>query len=422
MKRKPFNLREALSKQGAELEETQLRFITAFETALNSQLEEQDEETEKRYSEKMTDAMRSALGEMPKGEDGNVQTIADQIRSIALALDKVEQRSIRQLGDVEKFQLRKLLEKNSEQIRQAIKSGQDFEFSFDAKRAPQGQLDTTTYGNSITMPNLENYAFDNDIAKIRYPENFMLNVIRNRQVSKVPQQIIKTEQEPTAGAVEVVEEGGTKPLLTYQFVRTTTDRVKYAGRIEWSEEFEMDNDRLFSEIIAMFEDDVLRAWQDGLINTIEINAVPYTSSALDGTLLVADNGIATVAAASVIDGMNYNADTVIMNPADVVATMFTQDADGNWRLVPYLMNGTINGMRLISTNKMSQGMALIGDSSTYREIHSGYILRFGMYNDQFITNKKSAIGEVFSLLYIAKMDMPSWMFIDLASVKASLTI
>src|SRR5690606_41879628 len=54
----------------------------------------------------------------------------------------------------------------------------------------------------------------------------------------------------------LVDEGGTKPLVQFTFVKTSTDRQKYAGRIEWSEEFEMDNEMLFSEIITMFEDQV----------------------------------------------------------------------------------------------------------------------------------------------------------------------
>lgn len=420
MNKKEFNLREALTKQGAELDEKQLRFVAAFETALNGLNEEND----KRYADNMAEALRSALGEMPKNEQGEVETIASQIRAISETLDKLEKRTVNKLDNAERLQLRKKLDENKEQILNAIRSGSEFSMSFDALRVAAPHLDTNTFtdAGAFIMPDVENWAMDNEIAKIRFPQNFILNVIRNRQVAKVPEQIIKVEQEPTEGAVAIVAEGGTKPLVQYQFVRSTTDRVKYAGRIEWSEEFEMDNDRLFGEILAMFEEEVIREWQDGLLTTITTNAVAYTTSALDGTLVNPDNGICAVAAASVIDGMNYNADTVVMNPADIVATMFTQDVDGNWRLVPYLQNGQINGMTLISSNKITQGFALIGDSSTYREQHSAFILRFGTYNTQFIDNEKSAIGEVFSLLYIAQLDLPSWMYIDLAAVQASLTV
>ena len=183
----------------------------------------------------------------------------------------------------------------------------------------------------------------------------------------------------------------------------------------------MDNEVLFNRIIRLFEEEVIRKWNDGILSQMITNATAYTTSVLDGTLVNPDNGIACIAAASVINGLNFNADTVIMHPSDVVAMMFTQDADGNWRLVPYLQNGQINGMRLVASNKVTQGNALVGDSSLYYEEHSAYMLRFGTYNDQFIQNEKSAVGEVFSLLQIAAINEPGWMYIDLDAVKASLT-
>lgn len=422
MKKKPFNLREALSKQGAEMDSKQIAFIDAFSTALDERLSAEREDIDEKQSTSFTEALRSALGEMPSDEHGKVETIASQIRTIAENLDKIEKRSLVQLKDTEKLQLRKMIEDNKDKIVDAIRTGQAFEMSFQARAAAAHTDTNTIIGTDVALPEVENYLVDSEIARIRYPENFILTVIRNNQVSKVPQQVIKTEQAPVQGAVAIVAEGGAKPLVQFQFVRTTTERVKYAGHIEWSEEFEMDNDRLFSDIITLFEEEVIRKWNDGIVDQIITNAIAYTTSVLDGTLVKPDNGIAAIASASVINALNFNANTVIMHPADVVATMFTQDTEGNWRLVPFLMNNTINGMRLIQSNSIDQGNALIGDSTVYREWHSAYMLRFGYYNDQFIKNMKSAVGEVFSLLQIAEINLPAWMYIDLDAVKASLEV
>jgi hypothetical protein len=420
MKKKPFNLREALSKQGAELDAKQIAFIDAFSTALDERSESDKEEMKEDLSVSIRTALTEALGEIPKDEKGNVETIASQIRTIAENLDKIEKRSLTKMNDTEKFQLRKMIEENKDKIVEAIRSGNPFELNF---RAAAAHTDTNTIiGTSVALPEVENYLVDSDIAKIRYPDNFILSVIRNTQVAKVPQQIIKLEQSPVEGAVTVVAEGGLKPLLQFQFNRTTTERVKYAGHIEWSEEFEMDNERLFAEIIQLFEETVIRAWNDGIVDQIIANAIPYTTSVLDGTLVKPDNGIAAIASASVISALNFNPDTVIMHPSDVVATMFTQDTEGNWRLIPFLMNDRINGMRLIQSNAIEQGNALIGDSSVYREWHSAFILRFGYYNDQFVKNMKSAVGEVFSILQIADLNLNAWMYIDLDAVKDSLEV
>ena len=141
---------------------------------------------------------------------------------------------------------------------------------------------------------------------------------------------------------------------------------------------------------------------------------------MDDTLVVPDNALAAIAAQSVINGMNFNADTVYMHPSDLVTTAFTQDVDGNFRIKPYLMDGKINGMSVYANNGVALGTAVVMDSSIYKEQHGGFILRFGTYNDQFIKNEKSAIGEVFSILTVAKNQKPGVMAITLATVKAAL--
>lgn len=413
-----FNLRSALEKNGAALDENQIKFVSAFENALEERSKAQDEA----YSTSMQQALRSVLGAETKDATGNLVTIADQIRSIAESVEKVEKNNVRNLSNTEKFQLRKTIKKQHAEICEAIRSGKDLEINFSAKRSAAMYTADTAVSNDmgVDFPLNENFEFESDIAKIRYPENFILNVISNQQVAKVPQQIIKNEQATAEGAVQVVDEGGTKPLVSDTFVRTLTLRKKYAARIEWTEEFELDNEMLYNEILMMFEEKVVRFWNNGLIDIIIDNGTPYTTSVLDGTLVVPDNGLAVIAAQSVINGMNFNADTVLMNPADIVSTMFTQDTEGNSRLLPYMQNGQINGMTVFSSNAIEIGTAIVMDSTVYRELHSNFILRFGTYNDQFIKNEKSAIGEVFSILRIAVNNLPGVMAIDLDAVKAAL--
>lgn len=416
-KAKEFNLRSALEKGGAKLDENQIVFVTAFEAALNERAAAESES----YATSMNEALRSVLGAEEKDEKGEVVTIASQIRNIAEAMDKMEKSQTRSLTDKEKFQLRKTVTEKHTEICEAIRTGKDFQVEFSAKRAAAMYTAAVqTNDTGVLLPINENYEFESDIAKIRYPENFILDVISNAQVAKVPQQIIRNEQATAEGAVAVVAEGGTKPLTSDTFLRTITTRKKYAGRIEWTEEFEMDNDMLYAEILSMFEDKVVRVWNTGIINIIIANAVAYTTSVMDDTLVVPDNGLAVIATASVINGMNFNANTVLMHPSDIVTTMFTQDTLGNSRLLPYMQNGTINGMKVVASNAITLGAAVVFDSSIYKEKHSSFILRFGTYNDQFIKNEKSAIGEIFSILRIAKNDLPGAMAITLSTVRAAL--
>lgn len=420
-----ITLLEALKKQGATVEPEQEKFLNALDEALKARQSANDET----YSESLKAALEKVLGQTEKDEKGNIVTIAEQMKNIAEALDKMEKTNATLIGEKEKFQLRKYVNENAEAIKDAIKNGKDLpEFTFSALKAPAMFTTTSavTNGTGVGLPLVENYLIENDIALIRYPENFILDVIPNRQVAKVPSEVIFDEQATAEGAVAVVAEGGTKPLTSDTFIRNRTLRKKYAGRIEWTEEFEMDNELLFAAILRMFEDKVIRAWQDGIISTIQTNAVAYTSSVFDGTFVKADNALAVIAGQSVIQGMYFTPNVVIMNPSDIFAAMFTQDTEGRTELKPYIVNNngsyTINGMRVFASYKIAQGTALIGDSSVYMEWHSDFIFRVGTYNDQFIKNQKTAIGEVFSLLRIANIHKPAWMVIDLDTVKEDITV
>lgn len=425
MKNTGISLLEALKKQGGTLEPDQEKFINALDEALKAR----EANFEESYSEALKSALAETLGAIEKDEQGKIVPFATQLKNIAEALEKMENHNTQLIGEKEKFQLKKYVRENHKAIVDAIKNGKDLpEFEFSALKAAAMFTTTSavTNGTGVGLPLVENFLIENDIALIRHPENFILEVIPNTQVAKVPSEVVRTEQATEEGAVAVVAEGGTKPLTSDTFVRNRTLRKKYAGRIEWTEEFEMDNEMLFAEIVRLFEDKVIRAWQDGIIATIQTNAVAYTSSVFDGTFVKPDNALAVIAGQSVIQGMYFTPNVVIMNPSDIFTAMFTQDTEGRAELKPYIVNNngsySINGMRVFASYKIAQGTALIGDSTVYREWHSNFIFRVGTYGTQFIENEKTAIGEVFSLLRIAENEKPAWMVIDLEAVKEDITI
>lgn len=365
-------------------------------------------------------SIEEKLEKLPKAEaiQKLQKDVSEALETLAQLKEKTEKGS---LSDIDKYRLKKKIEEKHDEIVEAIKHKKPFEISFKAAAMHMTNNGTVSNG-TVNYPSTDNFSVDSDIAAIRYPDNFILNVIPNRQVSKVPQNRIKTEQAPVEGSAAVTAEGAVKPLIQYKFVRTSTDRVKYAGRIEWTEEFEMDFEALFNAILRMFEQDVVRTWQNGILSQISTNATAYVSSTLDDTLPEPDNGLAIVAGQSQLQALNYMPDVVLINPSDLFPTMFQQDANGNLKLSPYInvTTGTINGMRLIQSNTIPQGVVRIGESSLYNEEHSDFILRTGQYADQLIENEYTAIGEIFSLLSIAERDLVGWLELDLATVKASL--
>jgi len=413
-----IDLVKSLKEQGIAIEDDQVKVLDNLSASIEKAMGDQKTD----FETALTKAVNDSIGTLEKDDDGKTINLMTQLKGIAEGLELLKKNSTARMGEVEKFQLRKLVEKEHANIVEAVKSGKKLEFTFKAAAMHMTNNGTVTNAEGLDYPATDNFIVDNDIAKIRYPENFLLNYIPNTQSSKVPAQIIRKEQAPKEGAVAVTAEGAVKPLLQYKFVRTTTSRKKYAGRIEWTEEFEMDFEALFREIVLLFEEDVIRTWQDGLLDEIIADAAPYVSSVLDGTLMTPDNGLAVVAGQSQLNALNYYPDLVIMNPADVTTIMFSQDTEGNLRLSPYIdmARGTINGMRLVTTNKIDIGTALVLESKLYREIHSDFILRTGQYNAQLIENEYTAIGEVFSILRIAERDLVGVVELDLAAVRSAL--
>ena len=408
-----IDLLKSFKDKGIEIEEGQEKVLNELSASITKSMEDQNTTFQT--------GMKEAIGTLEKDEKGNVIPMVTQLKNIAESLEKMETKQSSRLSDQTKYQLRKMVKENHTEIVEAIKNKKEFDFTF--KVAAMHMTNNGTVSNgALTLPLSDNYLMDEEIAVIRYPENFILNVIQNRQASKVPEQSFKKGQATTEGAVAVTAEGAVKPLLQYKFVRTATARKKYAGRIEWTEEFEMDFEALLAAIVRLFEADVIRAWQNGIITQITTDAVPYVSSVLDDTFPAPDNGLAVVATQSVLQQLNYMADTVLMNPADLVSTLYIQNTDGDLKVSPYInaTSGTIAGMRLFSSNTIPQGTAYVGDSTVYDEVHSDYIFRTGQYGNQLIENEFTAIGEVFSILSIAEQDLGAWVEVDLAAVKALL--
>lgn len=326
--------------------------------------------------------------------------------------------------EIIKNQMYNVIKENHAKIVEAVKEKKDFpEFAFKVAAMHMTNNGTVSNVSGLNFPE-STFEVDNDIFMIKVPENFILRVIRNSQRAKVPQTVIKTQQVPSEGAVAVVAEGAVKPLLQYKFQRTSTSRKKYAGRIEWTEEFEMDFEALLDAIVDMFERDVITVWQDDLINIITTNATAYVSSSLDGTLVSPDNGLAIVAAAQQVKALGYTPNFVLMNPVDIDAAVYTQDADGNFQLKPYIdaSGNRIAGITVIPSLKIDEGTALVGDFSIYKEIHSAFIMRRGQYGDQFIENEYTLVGEVFSVLNAAPASYTGVININLATVKAALKV
>lgn len=352
-------------------------------------------------------------------EDG--KTLSEIVRNLGKTLDEVEAKTKRSLSASDKFKLRQSLEAKKDEI-MAVRNAQQstpWGLEFKARRAASAMMTTSTVLTGAVAINHDNVFEDIDVTVIRYPANFIGDVIDSRMVSKVPQSIRWKEQVVAGdGLAAVVAEGDAKPLTDFKFEWKYAYRKKYAGRIELTEEVEIDFEQLVMDIISMFEEQVLREYNKGMLADILTWAPAYAGTALDDQIVKPTIVNVVNAGKLQIATGNYVADLLVLNPSDYAETQNMQDTLGN----PIFANDSVlfPGLRVLITNGIAAGTALLMDSSVVKEQHGSFILRSGTYGNQLIENERTIIGELFSVLKLPTESKKGVVKLVVATVKAAL--
>lgn len=392
-----------------DLSEQELSFLGSMGEAVE-QAFQADTVTRK----KEIDDLTTMLGTFENGESA-----AAVIRALAKKVDDVESRAKRGFSNDEKFKLKSMLEEKRDEIKRAMKGGSPWEIEFKAKRAASAMIQTSTVLTGASAVNTVNLFDDIEIAVFRYPANFIVDVIGGMQVSKVPQTWQWKEQTTAGvGVPAATNEGIAKPLVDKKFIWKYATRKKFAGRVEMTEEVEIDFEQLVVDIIAMFERDVITAWQDSILTDILAWVPDYVSSALDGTITNPTVYSCIGALKLAVQNKNYEPDVVFLNPGDAAEAIYLQDNNGNQQFIPVELQ--YGGLRPIISNKINSGTLVVGSSRLVQEKHSNFILRKGVYGDQFIENESTIVGEVFSILKLSTEYAKGWVKGDITVLKAAL--
>jgi len=399
-----------VSRSKKTLSEEEMNFVGSIGESVEKAFEMETVQRNKEIT-----AITEKMGIIAEGE--SVSTI---IRSLASKIETLEATAKRTFSNAEKESLKRLLDGKKDEIEKVLRQkGQAWSLEFKAKRAVSALMTTSTVLTGAVAINTDNVFDDTELTLIRYPANFIGDAINSRQVSKVPFSIKwKEEIVSNDGVITTVVEGDTKPLVDFKFSWKYAYRVKYAGRIEFTEETEIDFEQLTLDIIDMFEAKVLRAYNDGLLTAILAWAPVYTSTILDLTILKPTVLNVVNAGKLMIANNSYTADTLIINPGDYAETQNMQNSLGDPIFVPD--NVLFPGLKLFVTNKIPVGTALLGEGGIVKEQHGTYILRSGQYGNQLIENEKTIIGEMFSVIKLPTESSKGWVKLVIATVKEAL--
>jgi HK97 family phage major capsid protein len=351
------------------------------------------------------------------------KSIAEVIRGLAASLDEVEANSKKRLSVNDKYLMRKALEGKKNEILAVMRkqSNTPWGLEFNARRAASAMMTTSTVLTGAQAINTENVFDDMDVTVIKYPANFIGDVIDSRQVSKVPA-VLRWKEQIAAGdgVPAVVAEGDVKPLVDYKFSWKYANRKKYAAHIEMTEETEIDFEQLVLDIIQMFEDDVLRKYNAGLLADVLAWAPAYAGTSLDGTIVKPTLQNVFNAGQLQLATAEYIGDVFVVNPSAYAEIQNMQDNNGN----PIFVNAAVlfPGVRVVVTNNIPAETALLMDGRIVKEQHGSFVLRSGTINDQLIENEKTIIGEIFSVMKLPTESKKGAVKLTIATVKEALKV
>lgn len=278
--------------------------------------------------------------------------------------------------------------------------------TMDAMDAPPGQ----PYAPGLGGTDLELFEI------VRNP-NFMLNRV---DVGRTNQSrlawINETLFEGVVGTN--VGEGAEKPLVSHRFKVEYSTAKKAAARIELTEEFEEDLPGLATAVRRMLQNDVLRAFDDAIQLAVIAVARPYEITDFDGQVAFATLFDAMGAMLAQVGFNNYIPNTLAVNPVTSWMSMMGKDQQGRYNTPPFM--DRLNRL-LIEANKVAVGFGLAGDLSQFKvDIYKDFTLRIGWYNDQFIKNEFSILGELRYHSYISDSRKTAIVYDSLVDVKGTI--
>jgi HK97 family phage major capsid protein len=316
------------------------------------------------------------------------------------------------------------LQEKHEEIKEMFTSKKSGFVSFDVKAAGTITFSNVT-GREMLAAQLEpGYT---DIATRR---PYLLQLFNRRgTTSKTVHLVDKRNRD---GSAAPTAEGGTKPLIDFDFVEVKVDMKKIPAAIKVSTEMLDDiafmrsaiNEELITELNLTLDEQLLSGDDSGAnLQGVLDKATAFSAGSLASTVDNANNFDVIRAAVAQIVNANFIPNFVCLNPYDAAAMDLTKGTDGHYIMPPFsTVNGqVIAGVRVIENPGMTAGDYLIGDFSKGSfYLREGISISVGWENDDFRKNLVTILGEMRGNLYISENNTGAFVTGDFATDKAAL--
>lgn len=284
---------------------------------------------------------------------------------------------------------------------------------------------------------LNSFSVDAFIKK-RRPSEYVFDVADRATVADLTEYKTWLEEGSEEGAFAIVAEGAVKPLVSKTLVRNTSKYKKVAGKRVYTEEFAKFRKEAYRILEQLFNDQLMRNYAALLTTDLIAAAATYVGTALDDQYTNPTDYHAVGAVAAQIESLDFIPDTLVMNPQDKWRIGLSQDTVGAFYVNIPMLNPsgelTMMGFRLITSNRMPVGNALLGEGKLYKiedepvQVRMGYGINVTKNGDGVVTdvthdvdtNRFRIIAETFFHSYIGTNYAGSFVYFNFAAVKAAL--
>lgn len=284
---------------------------------------------------------------------------------------------------------------------------------------------------------IESFSIDS-FAKKRRPKEYIFDLISRKTVAELSEYKTWLEEGGEEGAFAIVAEGAVKPLVSKSLIRNVSKYKKVAGKRIYTEEFTKFRKEAYAILEDLFNDQLMRNYAALLMVDVLAKASAYVATALDGQYTAPTDYHAIGAVAAQIESLDFEPDTLFINPQDKWRIALEQDNTGRFFLNIPTVNpdGTITmmGFRVFTSNRIDVGEFILGESRLYKVEDEPVTIRMGYginvvtdvngfvtsVTSDFDTNQFRIIAETFFHSYIPSNFIGSFVKANFADMKEAL--
>ena len=233
---------------------------------------------------------------------------------------------------------------------------------------------------------------------------------------------------PGEGGPAFIAEGQLKPAMDWKYQPETSTAKKVAVSAKISYEMREDFDYMQSEIENVLRNALVQERTKQLLtgdgtgvnlNGIFTAAASYTTTALDGTVEMANKADAIRAVILQMRNLNFYPDVVMLNPSDRASIDLTKDSTGHY--ISDELFRLIREVDIVESTYIPAGQFLVADTRRWSvRPYKGIRVDFGWVDDDFQKNMFTVICEERLHSYFASVDQGAFVKGAFATIIAAL--